>query len=135
VALPNFASYFKKCADEEFEHAQKFMKYQNQRGGTIVLSDIKKPKDDNKWGKGIDAIRSALDLERDVNDKLHKLHKVADSHNDYELADFVDEFLHEQVEAIRELTGHLTNLKRLGAENDENFNGHGEYHFERKTLS
>jgi ferritin len=28
-------------ADEENEHANKFMEYQNKRGGTIVLLDIK----------------------------------------------------------------------------------------------
>jgi hypothetical protein len=28
-------------AEEENEHANKFMKYQNQRGGTIVLLDVK----------------------------------------------------------------------------------------------
>ena len=33
--------YFKKMADEENEHANKFMEYQNKRGGTIVLLDIK----------------------------------------------------------------------------------------------
>jgi ferritin len=28
-------------ADEEREHANKFMEYQNKRGGTIVLLDVK----------------------------------------------------------------------------------------------
>jgi ferritin len=28
-------------AEEENEHANKFMQYQNKRGGTIVLLDIK----------------------------------------------------------------------------------------------
>lgn len=28
-------------AEEENEHANKFMKYQNKRGGTIVLMDVK----------------------------------------------------------------------------------------------
>ncbi|CAF4961825.1 unnamed protein product, partial [Rotaria magnacalcarata] len=28
-------------AKEEFEHANKFMEYQNKRGGTVVLLDIK----------------------------------------------------------------------------------------------
>ena len=28
-------------AEEENEHANKFMEYQNKRGGTIVLLDIK----------------------------------------------------------------------------------------------
>jgi ferritin len=33
--------YFAKMAKEENEHANKFMEYQNKRGGTIVLLDIK----------------------------------------------------------------------------------------------
>ena len=33
--------FFKKMAEEEYEHANKFMEYQNKRGGTIVLLDIK----------------------------------------------------------------------------------------------
>ena len=41
VALPGFAKYFKDASDEEREHAEKFMKYQNKRGGRIVLQDIK----------------------------------------------------------------------------------------------
>jgi hypothetical protein len=32
---------FEKMAKEEFEHANKFMEYQNKRGGTVVLLDIK----------------------------------------------------------------------------------------------
>ena len=51
VALAGFAKYFKKSAEEELEHAQKFMKYQNQRGGRIVLQAIKKPEKD-EWGTG-----------------------------------------------------------------------------------
>ena len=33
--------YFEKMAKEEFEHANKFMEYQNKRGGTVLLLDIK----------------------------------------------------------------------------------------------
>lgn len=40
VALDNFASYFRKASEEEREHAEKLMKYQNQRGGRIVLKAI-----------------------------------------------------------------------------------------------
>ncbi len=35
------SKYFKKMAEEENEHANKFMTYQNKRGGTIVLLDVK----------------------------------------------------------------------------------------------
>lgn len=40
VALANFSEYFKKASDEEREHAEKLMKFQNQRGGRIVLKAI-----------------------------------------------------------------------------------------------
>ena len=33
--------YFEKMSKEEREHAEEFMEYQNKRGGTIVLLDIK----------------------------------------------------------------------------------------------
>ena len=40
VDLPGFAKFFKQSSDEEREHAQIFMKFQNQRGGRIVLQAI-----------------------------------------------------------------------------------------------
>lgn len=40
VALPGFKKFFKKSSDEEREHAQKFIKYQNMRGGRVVLAPI-----------------------------------------------------------------------------------------------
>lgn len=43
VALQGFHKYFKEQSDEEREHAQKFMKFQNQRGGSIRLTDVRKP--------------------------------------------------------------------------------------------
>lgn len=58
--------YFKKASDEEREHAMKFMKYQNKRGGRIVLSEIETPK--NEWGSAQDAMQAALDLEYKVNE-------------------------------------------------------------------
>ena len=40
VALPGFYKYFKKASDEEREHADKFIKYQNMRGGRVSFQDI-----------------------------------------------------------------------------------------------
>ena len=40
VALPGFHKFFKHASEEEKEHAEKFMKYQNKRGGRIVLQDV-----------------------------------------------------------------------------------------------
>jgi len=40
VALKGFHKFFKKCSSEEREHAEKMMKYQNLRGGRVVLQPI-----------------------------------------------------------------------------------------------
>lgn len=41
IALHNVAKFFKEQSHEEREHAEKLMKYQNKRGGRIVLQDVK----------------------------------------------------------------------------------------------
>lgn len=41
VALPGFAHFFKENSDEEREHAEKLLSFQNKRGGRIFLQDIK----------------------------------------------------------------------------------------------
>ena len=66
VALKGFHEYFKKQSDEEREHAQLLMKFQNQRGGRLVLQDLKRPAKDD-WGTGLDAMEAALELEKNVN--------------------------------------------------------------------
>jgi len=128
VALPGFSKYFKEQSDEEREHAQKLMKFQNQRGGRIVLKDISKPTVDD-WKTSLNAVTSALELEKTVNQSLLDLHKVADSHNDYQMADFIEsEFLTEQTEAIKQLGDYVTQLNRVGS-------GLGEYIFDKEFKS
>uniref|UniRef100_K3ZJZ0 Ferritin n=1 Tax=Setaria italica TaxID=4555 RepID=K3ZJZ0_SETIT len=43
VALKGFAKFFKESSDEEREHAEKLMKYQNTRGGRVRLQSIVTP--------------------------------------------------------------------------------------------
>jgi len=125
VALPGFAKFFRESSKEEREHAEKLMEFQNKRGGRIVLQDIKKP-DRDEWGTGLDAMQVTLGLEKSVNQSLLDLHKVADSHGDAQMTDFIEgNFLQEQVEAIKKIGGYVTNLKRVGA-------GLGEYQFDQE---
>ncbi|KAI1301745.1 Soma ferritin [Halotydeus destructor] len=127
VALKGFYKYFIKSSDEEREHAQKFIKYQHKRGGRVVLQNIDKPTVD-EWGSGLEAMEAALQLEKTVNQSLLDLHGVAGGKNDPQMCDFLEnEFLEEQVEAIKEISDHITNLKRVGS-------GLGEYMFDKETL-
>jgi len=114
VALPGFHKFFKESSEEEREHAEKFMKFQNARGGRVVLQNIEKPERD-EWGTGLEAMQMALALEKNVNQVLLDLHKTASQHEDGHMTNFLEsEFLEEQVESIKQLAGFVTQLKRVG---------------------
>lgn len=128
IALDNFAAYFRKASEEEKEHAERLMKFQNQRGGRIVLKGIAAP-EKNDWGTGLEAMQSALELEKHVNQSLLDLHKTADSHSDAQMCDFIEaHYLTEQVEGINQIAKHIANLKRVGS-------GLGEYQFNQHSMS
>ena len=92
------------------------MKYQNLRGGRIVLRDVAAPLNlEMNSQQHISALEKALELEKQVNDSLLKLHEIASKHNDGQLTDFLEsEFLAEQVESINEISKLITNAKRCG---------------------
>lgn len=65
------------------------MKYQCKRGGRIVYQDIAKPQK-SEWASGLEAMETALKIEREVNDSLLALHEVASKHNDSQFCDFLE---------------------------------------------
>lgn len=130
VALHHVAEFFKERCHEERECAEKFMKYQNKRGGRVALQDIKRP-DRDEWGSPLDAMQTALALEKTVNQALLDLHNVAMERNDPCLCDFLEcDHLREHAERIKKIGHHITNLKRLGVPN----NGMGEYLFDKHSM-
>merc|ERR1712168_1248225 len=122
VALHGLAKFFKKESDEEREHAQKFMEYQNKRGGRVLLQPIAAPAC-QEWGTALEA---ALDLEKQVNQALMEIHAVGSSKNDTHMCKLIeDDYLSEQVEATKQLGDMITRLKRAGP-------GLGEYIFDKE---
>jgi ferritin heavy chain len=46
---------------------------------------------------------------------LLSVHKIATAHEDANLCDFLEtEYLQEQVDSIKEIANHLTNIRRVG---------------------
>eukprot|EP01102_Stenamoeba_stenopodia_P013544 TRINITY_DN440_c0_g1_i1.p1 TRINITY_DN440_c0_g1~~TRINITY_DN440_c0_g1_i1.p1 ORF type:complete len:170 (-),score=54.20 TRINITY_DN440_c0_g1_i1:105-614(-) len=128
VALAGFRDFFKHQSDEEREHAQKLIDYVNKRGGRVSFDNIQKPPACH-WDSALKAFEFALTLEREVNEKLLALHKVAADDNDPQATDFIEgEFLEEQVESIKQLADYVTNLKRVGE-------GLGVYLFDKNLKS
>ncbi|CAI9091774.1 OLC1v1026885C1 [Oldenlandia corymbosa var. corymbosa] len=131
VALKGLAQFFKESSEEEREHAEKFMEYQNKRGGKVKLQSIVMPLsefDHVEKGDALYAMELALSLEKLTNEKLLNLLAVAGRNNDPHLADFVEsEFLTEQVEAIKKISEYVAQLRRVGK-------GHGVWHFDQMLL-
>ncbi|XP_063242743.1 soma ferritin [Bacillus rossius redtenbacheri] len=114
VALHGLRKFFEKQSVDEREHAIKLMKYMNKRGGRILLKDVKAP-DRDEWGTAEDAMTAALELEKSVNDSLLSMHKIATEKDDANLCDFLEtEYLQEQVDSIKQIADHLTNIRRVG---------------------
>lgn len=127
VALKGFYEFFLKNSHEEREHAEKLMSYQNERGGRLRLEPVHPPKH-FEFSNGLEAMECALQLERDVNESLLKLHALASEKVDPHLTDFLEEhFLDEQVESMKRIGDFITNLKRCGP-------GLGEYQFDKLSL-
>uniref|UniRef100_A0A1J3DQU4 Ferritin n=1 Tax=Noccaea caerulescens TaxID=107243 RepID=A0A1J3DQU4_NOCCA len=132
VALQGLAKFFKESSEEERGHAEKFMEYQNKRGGRVKLHPIVSPISEFEHGEKGDALYAmelALSLEKLTNEKLLNLHSVATENNDPQLVDFVEsEFLGEQIEAIKKISDYITQLRMVGK-------GHGVWHFDQKLLN
>ncbi|GIY74828.1 soma ferritin [Caerostris darwini] len=110
VALPGFNEHFRNQSLEEKGHAEMLMKYQNKRGGRILLTDIDKPELDD-WKTSMEALKAALALEMAVNKELLDLRQLALDHNDPQMCDFLDSgLLRKQLEEIKELGDFITNL-------------------------
>ncbi|KAK8950229.1 hypothetical protein KSP40_PGU006353 [Platanthera guangdongensis] len=131
VALKGMAKFFKESSEEEREHAEKLMEYQNKRGGRVKLQSIIMPLsefDNHEKGDALYAMELTLALERLVNEKLLALHAVADRCNDPQTTEFIEsQFLEEQVEAIKRISEYVTQLRRVGK-------GHGVWHFDQMLL-
>ncbi|KAK8685303.1 hypothetical protein V6N13_041307 [Hibiscus sabdariffa] len=131
VALKGLAKFFKESSEEEREHAEKLMEYQNIRGGRVKLHSILTPPSEFEHyekGDALYAMELALSLEKLTNEKLLSLHNVAEQNNDPQMADFIEsEFLTEQVEAIKKISEYVSQLRRVGK-------GHGVWHFDQMLL-
>lgn len=130
VGFNKLAEYFRKCSDEEREHAHILIKYQNMRGGKVKFNNIENV--DLNFLENIDTNKNdillcfekALEMEQKVYKSLLTLHKTGDEQNDAQFCDFIEsEFLGEQLEANSILCKYISQIKKI------NNDGHGLWNF------
>lgn len=132
VGLPGMASFFKAASEEEREHAELLMEYQNVRGGRVRLASIIQPEVDfnhAEKGDALYAMELALSLEKLNFQKLRELHDVASDANDAQMCDFIEgTLLAPQVKSVKQVAEFVSQLRRVGK-------GLGVWEFDRKLAA
>ncbi len=110
--LPQLAAFFYRQADEERQHALKFVKFIVDVGGRVRIPSVSAPRVD--FGSASEAVRLSLEWERTVTDQIYALVEVAKSENNYIALRFLDWFVTEQLEEITLMDQLLALVERAG---------------------
>jgi ferritin len=111
-ALPQLSSHFFKQAEEEKEHALRFIKYVVDAGGCVVIPAIDAPQ--AKFRNPEEAVRLSLDQEVKVTHQINHLVELARGENDYITINFLQWFLTEQLEEVSSMDNLLKIVQRAG---------------------
>lgn len=96
IGLNGFASWYKKQAEEELEHAMKFNDYLYSQGEKVELLPVEAPK--VKFDGPRDALVQGLKHEEYVTSLIEKIFQAAREGNDYRSIRFLNWFIDEQTE-------------------------------------
>ena len=81
VALPELAAFFYNQADEEREHAMKFIHFMLEVGAKPIIPSI--PELKNEFEGSVEAVQFALDQELKVTDEINNLVSLSLAENDF----------------------------------------------------
>ena len=114
-ALSNFAQFFYLQADEERDHAMKFLKYIMDAGGDLAIPDIPAPKP--TFSSAEEAVKAALDWELEVTQQINNLMDIAVKEKDYIAQQFLNWYTNEQLEEVSTMDTLLNLVRRAGEKN------------------
>ncbi|HWR67015.1 MAG TPA: ferritin [Bellilinea sp.] len=114
-ALKKLAALFYKQAEEENEHAMKFIKYLVDTGGEVRIPAVAAPK--ATFSSAEEAVKLSLDWELEVTRQINGLYDIAKAMNDYAGQNFLDWFVEEQVEEVNSMDNLLKIVRHVGEKN------------------
>lgn len=113
--LSKLAEFLYKQAEEEREHAMKFVKYLVDTGATVVVPAIAAPK--SSFASAEEIFKLALDWELEVTRQINHLYDIARKANDYASQSFLNWFVDEQVEEVSTMENMLKIVRMAGEKN------------------
>uniref|UniRef100_A0A7C3SL45 Ferritin n=1 Tax=Thermofilum pendens TaxID=2269 RepID=A0A7C3SL45_THEPE len=96
LSLSGFANFFKVQAKEELEHAMRFYGFIVDRGWSVELGEIPKPK--SSWESILEAAEDFLRAEQENTQRIWRMVDLARQAGDKAAENFLQWFVSEQVE-------------------------------------
>ncbi|KLO24858.1 MULTISPECIES: ferritin [unclassified Marinitoga] len=94
--LKGFANWMNVQYQEETFHAMKMYRYLLERGGSVELFEIKKPK--REWNSTLDVFKETLEHEKHITKCINDLVDLAEKEHDRATFNFLQWYIDEQVE-------------------------------------
>jgi len=110
--LGGFASWYKKQADEEMEHAMKLIEYLHDNGEKVVLGALEAPQP--VFAGAIDAVKAALAHEKYITASIETIYAAAAAANDFRTQIFLQWFITEQGEEEKNANDMVDNVAAYG---------------------
>lgn len=114
-SLTGLARFFYRQAEEEREHAMKFVHYIVDSGGDLEIPPVAAPK--STFASAHEAVALALEWEREVTQQIYRLVDIAKEDSNYFAIRFLDWFVNEQFEEVTSMDEMLDVVDRAGEEN------------------
>lgn len=113
--LPMLSGHFFKQAEEEKDHAYKFIKYILDAGGRVNIPTIPAPQATFQFAE--DAVKLSLEREKEVTRQINNLVGMAKAESDYTTDTFLQWFVNEQLEEVSSMQDLLSIVQRAGEGN------------------
>ena len=113
--LKKLGKLFFKQAEEEKEHAMKFVHYLVETGADLAIPAI--PAATYHFGSAEQAVQAALTWELEVTRRINNLVDVAIKQNDHLARGFLQWYVNEQLEEVTTMEQLLSVVKRAGEKN------------------
>lgn len=113
--LTLLSKLFFEQADEEKEHALKFVHYVLDTQGTLEIPAVTAPK--ATFSSAEEAVKAALAWEKEVTEQIKKIMDIAVAENDYLAQNFLQWFIDEQLEEVNKMDQLLSVIHRAGEKN------------------
>ncbi|HEY8457501.1 MAG TPA: ferritin [Actinopolymorphaceae bacterium] len=110
--LPRLAAHFYRQALEERNHAMMIVQYLLDQGVKVTIPGVDEVRND--FASAREAVALALEQEQNVTEQFVTLAKTARDEGDYIGEQFLQWFLHEQVEEVSSMSTLLTVVERAG---------------------